>query len=109
MFTEEEFTKVFVTVCDAIHFYGGDAQMDKIREECLELVEALDNYQKLLKEGASEESLKEAEFCVADETADVFVVALQSAIMVGPSKVRERFLFKVNRLHERIELESESE
>lgn len=85
-----------VSVCQsAIKHYGIEAQLEKIKEECSELHEAADAFSK-------EPAREDIQFGFADELADVYVMTLQGAQMIGVDKVRDRILFKVKRLEGRI-------
>lgn len=102
MITKEEFNRILPILYDAIHTFGGDAQLAKVEEECGELIDAVRKYRMLLRDKESCDNYRALEAEMVDETADVLVVALQSAIMVGTSAVRDRFLFKVDRLEKLI-------
>ena len=86
--------QVLAIVDQAIEHYGSPAQMAKTREECFELIEALDN----LKQKRDATTLDAA----IDETADVLFTALQMAKILGSEDVAERIMFKAKRLEKRI-------
>jgi phosphoribosyl-ATP pyrophosphohydrolase len=83
----------------AIFWYGTKHQLNKCKEECLELVTAIYNYN----QQAPEYVLKENTKVVVDEVADVLITAIQAASIIGVDDVIERIRFKLMRLDDRIE------
>lgn len=97
MFLDDKEMALAVVTCEkALMSYGARHQLSKIKEECLELIEVVDWV------SGDRENTAGLE-CFADELADVYIMALQGAMMVGIDKVRERIRFKVERLEKRIE------
>lgn len=79
----------------AIMHYGPYHQFDKNIEEMNELIEAI----KMLKKDFDKHTVVH----VVDEIADVLFTTLQTAIMIGDSAVKDRIIFKAQRLMQRIE------
>ncbi len=73
---------------DAIEIYGIDAQMNLLQEECGELVVAISHYRR------GRVTLEK----VAEELADVMIVARQITLGIGPLSVNRWIREKVTRL-----------
>jgi len=74
----------------AICSWGGLAQIEKAREECRELIEALDDYLA----NPTAETINH----VAEETADVLIMTHQLAMIFSPSSVHLWVKMKMERL-----------
>ena len=83
----------------AIVWYGTKHQLNKCKEECLELVTAIHNYNQQAPEYVQKENTK----VVVDEVADVLITAIQAAKIIGVDEVIERIKYKLTRLDDRIE------
>ena len=77
----------------SIHFHGADTQRQKAAEECAELIQALMKYQ--LRVGSIRK--------VAEEVADVQIMAEQLELMIGGGLVAEFRFEKLQRLARRME------
>ena len=86
--------QVLAIVDQAIEHYGSPAQMAKTKEECYELIEAIDNLKQVRNVTTHNAAV--------DETADVLFTALQMAKILGSEDVAERIMFKARRLEKRI-------
>lgn len=83
----------------AIFWYGTKHQLNKCKEECMELVTAIHNYNQQAPDYVQKENSK----VVVDEIADVLITAIQAAKIVGVDEVIERIKYKLTRLDDRIE------
>lgn len=81
----------------AIMHYGAHHQIDKNIEEMKELISAL----KKLKIDFDKHTVVNT----VDEVADVLFTTLQTAMMIGDSAVRDRIVYKAQRLMHRMEEE----
>lgn len=79
------------TAIAAIVHFGEDHQLEKLREELIELHQALTYYKKYPGD-------TERELAVIDELADVIITVTQGALIFGEQAVTERIKVKVNRL-----------
>lgn len=79
----------------ALDHYGVDAQIDKCIEECAELINALCKYKQK----------RCQEHDVITEIADVTIMMWQMADVFGYEKTTDEYLFKLNRLKDRIKKE----
>jgi hypothetical protein len=92
----------------ALNKFGVKHQLGKTKEECAELIVALDSFLKQIENKSidvlkDDDSFKTSSVNVVDELADVFITAFQAAIVLGEGKVRDRIAFKLNRLKNLIE------
>jgi len=83
----------------AIVWYGIKNQLNKCKEECIELSTAIENYNEPAPGYIHRSNTK----AVADELADVFITAIQATKIIGVDAVIERINFKLSRLDDRIE------
>jgi len=79
-----------------IKTFGTPNQIDMVREECLELLLALQR----LKRG--KEELNEIKTNIIDEVADVLIVINQARLIFGKKEVDERIEYKINRLKSKL-------
>ena len=84
-----------------IAHYGQDSQITKCVEECAELTKAICDY-RLEASYASPETLKELEYSVREEIADVIIMAQQMALIFGEDKVERLIDYKLGRTARRI-------
>lgn len=77
----------------AISSYGKHAQIRQAVEELGELIVAIAKY----KRGSVGED------AVIDEIADVRIMAMQLSLIFGEDDVKDRIVYKLNRLNERLE------
>ena len=75
--------------------WGSDAQLEMVKEECMELALAIQKYQR----GFSQERLDN----LIDEIADVNIMIAQANMLFDHEKIQERIDFKLNRLQNRID------
>lgn len=87
------------TMEKAIFWYGTKHQLNKCKEECLELLTAIHN----LNQPSPDYVKNENNQVVADEIADVLITAIQAAKIIGMDEVADRIKFKISRLDNRIE------
>ncbi len=87
---------------DAINHFGVDHQLEKCKEELIELLSAIHDYQKPTLECSN--CVGTVEKNIVDEIADVIVMMMQLTIIFDNDRVNERVEFKMNRLNKRIEL-----
>jgi phosphoribosyl-ATP pyrophosphohydrolase len=78
---------------EAIQFWGEDRQIHKMQEESIELSLALHRYM----------TTKADVNDVIDEIADVIIMMEQAKIIFGEQKIKERIIFKMDRLKQRID------
>lgn len=86
--------QVLDIIDQAITHYGSHAQMAKAKEECYELIAAIDDLKQIKNVTTYNAAI--------DETADVLFTALQMAKILGSEDVAERIMFKAKRLEKRI-------
>ncbi len=90
----------------ALDVFGTRHQLGKTKEECAELIVALDGYLKYTEKFHSNvdvEVLNKHIANVVDEVADVLITVCQASLAFGESEVRDRVSFKLNRLRKLIE------
>jgi len=80
---------------DAIQHYGEEAQYNKTIEECAELIVAIRQF-------IDTQGIKCSSEGVASEIADVIIMALQAAKMIGIPMVVSEIDRKLDRLNNRI-------
>jgi 2-phospho-L-lactate guanylyltransferase (CobY/MobA/RfbA family) len=89
----------------ALDAFGTRHQLGKTKEECAELIVALDGYLKYA-DGfpvhVDIDTLNKHIANVVDELADVLITVCQASLAFGEDEVRERVSFKLNRLRKLI-------
>jgi len=94
----------------AIDTFGSRHQMGKVKEECAELIVALDGYMKLTEGGLADTGVLQVSIAkVIDEIADVFITATQASILFGAEEVRDRIGYKVSLLRGLIKQKEEND
>jgi NTP pyrophosphatase (non-canonical NTP hydrolase) len=76
----------------ALDLWGSDSQLGMVQEECAELISEINRFRR---GRASKETL-------AEECADVIIMARQLRLMLGPDLVDDAFARKNTRLLERV-------
>lgn len=85
----------------ALETFGVRHQLGKAKEECAELIVALDGYLKYIRRAPSyidADTLDKHIANVIDELADVLITVFQATLVFGEEEVRERISFKLDRL-----------
>ena len=91
MKSQEELQKLYD---DCIEFWGVEAQLHQVQEECAELILAISHFLRNRPNGLKD---------MVEETADVYLMLNQIITIVGEKPVMEMVDFKSNRVKDKLE------